>query len=102
MVSSKFAFICDLCRYNRVHKERSAETVCAMKELNPSDHKDRFGATPEEVSLSVGRVASEVEILSRLEHPNIVNYHESFTHGGAVHVESIQLTYSLKAPGFNP
>lgn len=64
----------------RVHKERCAETVCAMKELNPSEHKDRFGATPEEVSLSVGRVASEVEILSRLEHPNIVNYYESFTH----------------------
>ena len=63
----------------RVHKKRSAETVCAMKELNPAVDKDRFGTTPEEVSLSVGRVASEVEILSRLEHPNIVNYYESFT-----------------------
>ena len=64
----------------RVHKERSTETVCAMKEVNPAEHKERFGATPEEVSASVGRVASEVEILSRLEHPNIVNYVESFTH----------------------
>ena len=44
------------------------------------DPCDGFGTTPEEVSASVGRVASEVEILSRLEHPNIVNYHESFTH----------------------
>jgi len=31
----------------RVHKERSAETVCAMKELDPTEHSDTFGKTPE-------------------------------------------------------
>ena len=32
------------------------------------------------------RVASEVDILSRLDHPNVVKYHESFRDGNAVYI----------------
>ena len=69
------------------------------------DPYDGFGATPEEVSASVGRVASEVEILSRLEHPNIVNYHESFTHdNGQLYIimELVEARGSVGPPTHTP
>jgi len=70
----------------RVHKERSKGTMCAMKALNPEEEPTRFGTTPEEITRSVGRVASEVNILSRLSHPNIVRYHESFNESGTLYI----------------
>lgn len=74
-------------RVYRAHKARHPETTaCAVKELDPSRDAATFGATPEEVSLSVGRMASEVQILKRLEHPNIVNYLDSFREGGMLYI----------------
>ena len=74
-------------RVYRAHKARHPETTaCAVKELDPSRDAATFGATPEEVSLSVGRMASEVQILKRLEHPNIVHYLDSFREGGMLYI----------------
>ena len=74
-------------RVYRAHKVRHPETTaCAVKELDPSRDAATFGATPEEVSLSVGRMASEVQILKQLEHPNIVNYLDSFREGGMLYI----------------
>lgn len=47
------------------------ELLVALKELPLSDI-GLFGATDQEVSAGVGRMCKEVEILSSLSHPNIV------------------------------
>ncbi|PNH04362.1 Serine/threonine-protein kinase Nek10 [Tetrabaena socialis] len=47
------------------------ESLVALKELPLSD-VGLFGATESEVSAGVGRMGKEVEILSSLSHPNIV------------------------------
>jgi serine/threonine protein kinase len=60
----------------------------AIKELDPTATRDApdedGGASDPE--LSAARVASEVDILSRLDHPNVVKYHESFRDGNAVYI----------------
>ena len=60
----------------------------AIKELDPTattrDAPEDGGASDPE--LSAARVASEVDILSRLDHPNVVKYHESFRDGNAVYI----------------
>ena len=47
------------------------EGLVALKELPLSD-VGLFGATESEVANGVGRMSKEVEILSSLSHPNIV------------------------------
>ena len=57
----------------------------ALKEL-PLDNVGLFGATTEERSSCVGEVATEVDILSGLVHPNIVRYYESFVEAGSLYI----------------
>ena len=40
----------------------------------------------EQVTASVGQVAMEIEILSKLEHPNIVKYYESFMENDRLYI----------------
>lgn len=71
----------------RVHKEKDClNTVFAMKELDTGIDRDTFGESLKQVTASVGRVAMEIEILSKLEHPNIVNYHESFMENNQLYI----------------
>jgi len=57
-----------------------------MKELDTGIDRDTFGESLKQVTASVGRVAMEIEILSKLEHPNIVNYHESFMENNQLYI----------------
>lgn len=69
----------------RVHKENDRlNTDFAMKEL----YVDRsfFEHSLEQVTASVGQVAMEIEILSKLEHPNIVKYYESFMENDRLYI----------------
>ncbi|GLC33389.1 Serine/threonine-protein kinase Nek10 [Pleodorina starrii] len=65
--------------FGAVYKARKSrgESLVALKELPLSDI-GLFGATESEVSAGVGRMCKEVQILSSLSHPNIVQYYESF------------------------
>eukprot|EP00798_Chlamydomonas_sp_ICE-L_P017617 gene17617-23951_t len=73
--------------YGAVYKARRAngEMLVALKELPLSDI-GIFGATDAERSVGVGRMNKEVNILSSLSHPNIVQYYESFSEGPYLYI----------------
>ncbi|GIM13803.1 hypothetical protein Vretimale_16861, partial [Volvox reticuliferus] len=73
--------------FGAVYKARKSrgESLVALKELPLSD-VGLFGATESEVSAGVGRMCKEVEILSSLSHPNIVQYYESFSSGPYLYI----------------
>jgi hypothetical protein len=86
-------------KVHRAHKTsaRGVGAARAVKEMFPKDERARSFSEPhpekEASHASVGResgfadaVASEVRILSRLHHPNIVRYVESFTDKGSVFI----------------
>jgi serine/threonine protein kinase len=51
----------------------------------------------------VGSMNAEVKILSGLDHPNIINYYESFAHEGSLYiVMELVRTYSLTIPASQP
>ena len=58
-----------------VGKQNYHGSFCAIKELNCDDG-----------SRHLDQVKSEVAILKKLTHPNIVSYYESFVHGNAVYI----------------
>ncbi|KXZ43056.1 hypothetical protein GPECTOR_105g110 [Gonium pectorale] len=91
--------------FGAVYKARKTrgESLVALKELPLSDI-GLFGATESEVSAGVGRMSKEVEILSSLSHPNIVQYYESFAVGPNLYiamelVEGTSLLDHLQVPG---
>ena len=59
-------------------------TDFAMKELYVN--RSFFEHSLEQVTASVGQVAMEIEILSKLEHPNIVKYYESFMENDRLYI----------------
>eukprot|EP00873_Tetraselmis_striata_P016601 jgi/Tetstr1/436865/TSEL_025641.t1 len=71
--------------FGAVYKARrmGGEMLVALKEL-PLSNVGLFGATSEEKNAGVGTLTSEVEILSQLNHPNIVAYYESFVEDGCL------------------
>eukprot|EP00195_Chlamydomonas_chlamydogama_P014873 CAMPEP_0202909088 /NCGR_PEP_ID=MMETSP1392-20130828/48237_1 /ASSEMBLY_ACC=CAM_ASM_000868 /TAXON_ID=225041 /ORGANISM="Chlamydomonas chlamydogama, Strain SAG 11-48b" /LENGTH=1008 /DNA_ID=CAMNT_0049598709 /DNA_START=59 /DNA_END=3081 /DNA_ORIENTATION=- len=73
--------------YGAVYKARRSrgDTLVALKEL-PLTDVGIFGATDAERVAGVGRMGKEVEILSSLSHPNIVQYYESFTEGPYLYI----------------
>ncbi|KAK9804225.1 hypothetical protein WJX72_002077 [[Myrmecia] bisecta] len=73
--------------YGSVHKARreAGQTLVALKEI-PVDNTTLFGATKEERSAGVRRMASEVDILASLHHPNIIRYYESFREDGNLYI----------------
>jgi len=93
-VMGKGAFGC-------VYKARKGNsgTLLAMKALQ-LDVVTLFGATSEEKQAASGQMTSEVEILSNMDHPNIVKYFESFEEGNSLYiamelVEGMSLQYYL-------
>ena len=87
--------------FGSVYKARkgNAGTLLAMKALQ-LDVVTLFGATSEEKQAASGQVTSEVEILSKMDHPNIVKYFESFKEGNSLYiamelVEGMSLQYYL-------
>ena len=68
-----------------------------MKEL----YVDRsfFEQSLEQVTASVGQVAMEIEILSKLEHPNIVKYYESFMENDRLYIIMVR-KLSIVMPKF--
>ena len=69
----------------RVHKENDRlNTDFAMKELYVN--RSFFEHSREQVTASVGQVPMEIEILSKLEHPNIVKYYESFMENDRLYI----------------
>ncbi|KAF5840663.1 hypothetical protein DUNSADRAFT_15906 [Dunaliella salina] len=73
--------------YGAVYRARRArgEALVALKEIPLSD-MSIFGATDAERSAGLGRMCKEVEILSSLDHPNIVQYYESFADGPYLYI----------------
>lgn len=64
--------------FGSVYRARnSADQFVALKEL-PFKQDQLFGETESQRQSGCRRVASEVAILSSLEHPNIVRYYDSF------------------------
>ena len=52
--------------------------------------RDAPGAVASDPELSAARVASEVDILSRLDHPNVVKYHESFRDSAVIVMDLVE------------
>eukprot|EP00241_Pyramimonas_parkeae_P015086 CAMPEP_0114282738 /NCGR_PEP_ID=MMETSP0059-20121206/3718_1 /TAXON_ID=36894 /ORGANISM="Pyramimonas parkeae, Strain CCMP726" /LENGTH=580 /DNA_ID=CAMNT_0001403399 /DNA_START=306 /DNA_END=2044 /DNA_ORIENTATION=+ len=69
----------------QVRKEAADNAPYALKRL-ALDHVGLFGATPQEMNQEVGKMSSEVKILSELNHPNIIRYYESFAHEGSLYI----------------
>ncbi|KAJ9514817.1 hypothetical protein QJQ45_028486, partial [Haematococcus lacustris] len=61
------------------------EQLVALKEIPLSDVAV-FGATDAERLAGLGRMGKEVEILSSLSHPHIVQYYESFVDGPYLYI----------------
>eukprot|EP00899_Mesostigma_viride_P006794 jgi/Mesvir1/16115/Mv08400-RA.2 len=66
-------------------KKEAGETLYAMKEL-PLEDMQLFGLTSEEKEKSIGNLNHEVEILSKLEHPHVIRYYESFVEGHNLYI----------------
>ncbi|GAX79138.1 hypothetical protein CEUSTIGMA_g6578.t1 [Chlamydomonas eustigma] len=73
--------------YGAVYKARRArgDMLVALKEL-PLTDVGIFGVTDAERNEGVKNMNKEVEILSSLTHPNIVQYYESFTEGSYLYI----------------
>jgi serine/threonine protein kinase len=69
--------------YRVRHVDRNV--TCAMKQLSLRNVA-LFGATAEEQQAEVQNLNSEAAILSELDHPNVINYHESFQEEGSLYI----------------
>eukprot|EP00966_Prymnesium_polylepis_P177423 4108902-Prymnesium_polylepis.1 len=67
-------------------KKDAGETLYAMKEL-PIESVSAYGVAENEASdVTAKKLGREVAILSRLHHPNIIRYYESFRSGSALYI----------------
>jgi hypothetical protein len=57
----------------------------ALKEVPLAD-VSLFGATPAEREQGAGRLGKEVDILSSLSHPHVVQYYEAFVEGPYLYI----------------
>jgi hypothetical protein len=78
------------------HEDRNV--LCAMKQLSLRNVA-LFGATLEEQEAEVQSLSSEAQILSELNHPNIINYYESFQEEGSLYIVMELVRYLPRGQG---
>ncbi len=69
------------------------DALVALKEVPLSD-VGLFGATAAEREQGLGRMGKEVDILSSMSHPHVVQYYESFVEGSYLYIamELVEVT----------